>query len=107
MVRVKLQDLSLIRHIGISVFSAYLESLLTSLIAESAYLDKWIQKQIDLICTDGIGQNLHECKELLKDAESLARNLIGKEERITAFGELCQEIMSSGTLHRYCFNLLT
>ena len=62
--------------------------------SELKYLDNWIQEQIDKIKIDGVGKNLSECENLLKETEEFARHLIAKEERVKQFGNLSQEIIN-------------
>ena len=61
--------------------------------SEYKYLDGWIQEQIEHIKTDGIGESIEECETLLKESEDFARQLIVKEDRITAFGQLSERII--------------
>jgi len=61
--------------------------------SELSLLDNWIQEQIALIKTSGIGSTLEECDILMKETEAFARDLVAREERVQAFGILSQEIM--------------
>ena len=60
--------------------------------SELSFLDAWIQSQIDHIKTDGIGSSAVECDQLMRETESFARELMSREDRVTAFGLLSQEL---------------
>ena len=61
--------------------------------SELALLDHWIQEQIALIKTSGIGGTTEECEIIMKETEAFARDLVAREERVQAFGVLSQELM--------------
>ena len=61
--------------------------------SELTFLDHWIQEQIACIKTDGTGDDIVTCQQLIKETEDFAKNLMAKEQRVANFGVLSQQIV--------------